>query len=198
MVPPARVPVTKKGFFILKGEAMSTEIEYEKTYLPKRLPEGLDMSSSVLIRDIYIPEEARHSVLRLRAKDTAYVITKKTILHGSDSSTMNEETIPLSADEYTSLARCSTKGFVKRRYFVEINGYSAEVDVFEEKLAGLVLIDFEFNSEAEKEAFVVPDVCFADVTQEEGLAGGILAGKSYEDIEPMLKKYEYIKLEVQS
>jgi CYTH domain-containing protein len=175
---------------------MATEIEYEKTYLAKRLPEGLDMAKSVLIRDVYVPETARHAVLRIRAKNDDYVITKKTIAHGTDSSTMNEETIPLSVEEYGALVGCSNKGFVKRRYFVAIDGYSAEVDVFDEQLKGLVLIDFEFSSQEAKDEFVVPDICFADVTQEEGLAGGILAGKSYEDIAPILKKYAYNKLEV--
>lgn len=175
---------------------MAKEIEYEKTYLAKRLPEGLSSAKSVLIRDVYVPESARHAMLRLRAKDDDYVITKKTILHGTDSSTMSEETIPLSAEEYTAHANCSTKSFVKRRYFVQIDGHSAEVDVYDETLKGLVVIDFEFLSEEQKEKFIMPEVCLADVTQEEGIAGGMLAGKSYEDIEQLLKQYGYERLEV--
>lgn len=174
---------------------MATEIEYEKTYLAKRLPEGLASARSVVIRDVYVPETARHAVLRLRAKDDSYVITKKTILHGTDSSIMNEETIPLSTEEYQALASCSKKEFVKRRHFMKIEGHDAEVDVFEEKLKGLVIIDFEFPSEKEKQQFVMPDICLADVTQEEGIAGGILAGKSYEDIESLLKSYQYERIE---
>lgn len=176
---------------------MATEIEYEKTYLAGRLPEGLDLANSVLIRDTYIPQVANHAVLRLRAKNDQYVITKKTIMRGTDSSTMKEETIPLTASEYAALKSCSNKDFVKRRYFITIEGRLAEVDVFEEKLAGLVVIDFEFGSEEEKERFAMPEICLADVTQEEAIAGGFVAGKSYSDIEAALAQYGYKKLEVQ-
>lgn len=176
---------------------MATEIEYEKTYLARRLPEGLNVANSVLIRDIYIPQTANHAVLRLRAKDDDYVITKKTIMHGTDSSTMKEETIPLAADEYDALKGCSNKDFIKRRYFVTLAGRAAEVDVFEEKLAGLVVIDFEFSSEEEKNNFIMPEICIADVTQEEAIAGGFVAGKSYADIETVLAGYGYKRLEVQ-
>lgn len=174
---------------------MANEIEYEKTYLAKRLPEGLADAKSVVIRDIYVPETARHAVVRLRAKDDDYVITKKTILHGTDSSTMSEETIPLSSEEYQALAQCSTKGFVKRRHFMKIDGHDAEIDVYGEKLKGLVVIDFEFSSEEEKEQFIMPEVCLVDVTQEEGIAGGMLAGKSYEDIEMVLASYGYERID---
>lgn len=174
---------------------MATEIEYEKTYLARQLPSGLTTAKSVLIRDVFVPESAGHAVLRLRAKNDDYVITKKTVLHGTDSSVMNEETIPLSSDEYEALASCSKKDFIKRRYYVEIAGRSAEVDVFGERLQGLVVIDFEFASEEEKDVFAMPEICLADVTQEEGIAGGYIAGKTYEDIQPILNKYGYKRLE---
>jgi len=70
----------------------------------------------------------------------------------------------------------------------------AEVDIFEGTLQGLVMIDFEFDSEENKHAFVIPDFCLADVTQEEWVAGGMLAGKSYEDIEKKLKRFGYQKI----
>jgi CYTH domain-containing protein len=175
---------------------VATEIEYEKTYLARRLPEGLNLGNSVLVRDVYIPESADHASLRLRAKDGDHVITKKTIINGTDSSTMREDTIPLELEEFMALSKCSSKEIVKRRYSLRIDGHDAEVDVFGEKLQGLVLIDFEFASEEEKDLFVMPEICCADVTQEEAIAGGYLAGKTYEDIEPILKKYSYNQLEV--
>lgn len=170
---------------------MATEIEYEKTYLLKRLPDGMEAAAYVTIRDTYIPDTVSHARLRLRAKGDKYVITKKHPVAGADSSVQFEHTIELTKEEYDALVTCSAKDFVKRRYFMDIAGHNAEVDVYGEKLAGLVVADFEFPSEAEKDAFQMPDICLADVSQEEATAGGYVSGKSYEDIEPVLKKYGY-------
>lgn len=173
---------------------MATEIEYEKTYLAKFLPENLDIKSSVVIRDVYVPDSVPHANLRLRNKGDHYEITKKVPVKDGDSSVQYEHTIELDAAEWKKLAKCSQKTFVKRRYYTKINGHDVEVDVFGEKLAGLVLIDFEFATEEEKDAFVMPDVCLADVTQEEFVAGGFISGRSFEDIAPQLEKYHYKKI----
>ncbi|MEI6849456.1 MAG: hypothetical protein WCK29_00295 [archaeon] len=175
---------------------MSTEIEYEKTYLLKQIPDGIDKTKSVLIRDIYIPETADHAHLRLRQKDDKYVITKKHKAFGEDASMQYEHTIDLDKDEFMALAICSVKDFVKRRYFVEYRGCQAEIDIYQERLSGLALADFEFNNEKDKDEFETPDFALADVTQDESIAGGFLAGKTYEDIAPLIEKYGYKKLEI--
>ena len=40
----------------------------------------------------------------------------------------------------------------------------------------------------------MPDFCLADVTEEIFIAGGMLGGKKYKDIEIDLKKFNYKKL----
>ena len=37
----------------------------------------------------------------------------------------------------------------------------------------------------------MPDFCLAEVTQEEFIAGGMLCGKSFEDIKDKLEKFGY-------
>ena len=76
-----------------------------------------------------------------------------------------------------------------------IEGKIAEIDVFADELKGLVLIDFEFSTENEKSTFKIPDIALADVTQEEFIAGGLLAGKTYNDISSELKRFNYKRLE---
>ena len=66
---------------------------------------------------------------------------------------------------------------------------------FADELKGLVLIDFEFSTENEKSTFKIPDIALADVTQEEFIAGGLLAGKTYNDISSELKRFNYKRLE---
>lgn len=175
---------------------MATEMEYELTYLVKRLPEEIEGMTGEYLSNTYVPETAKHAYLRLRQRGETYVITKKYLVSDADLSERVEETISLTKEEYEALVTSSTKNDMKWRYKVIIGGRVAEVDVHVGKLKGLVKIDFEFASNEEKAAFVAPEVCLADVTQEEAFAGGYLSGKSYEDIEPVLKKYGYKKLEV--
>lgn len=175
---------------------MSVEIEREKTYLAARIPDNLAVDNSIVIRDIYIPEHSSHASLRLRQKGDTYEMTKKIQVVEGDSSRQTEHTIPLSIEEFEALATCSAKSLRKRRYYTKIEGLDAEVDIYEEALAGLVVIDFEFASDDELGEFTQPEVALADVTQDEIVGGGFLAGRSYADIEDGLEKYGYERIVV--
>lgn len=172
--------------------ASGQSIELELTFLPAFLPKEIKGLAGTQLLDIYIPDTLGvHAVLRLRQKGDAFEITKKIIVSGTDQSAHLETTIPLNAQEFASLASSSKKRVSKVRYNVLIDGYAAEVDVFRGSLAGLVMIDFEFESEEEKARFVAPSICLADVTQEEFVAGGQIAGKSYADIADDLARFDY-------
>lgn len=82
----------------------------------------------------------------------------------------------------------------KIRYYYNENGQPYEVDIFKDNLDGLVLVDVEFGSKEEKSKFSVPDWFLAEVTQEEFIAGGMLCGKKYSDIEKGLEKFNYKKI----
>lgn len=168
------------------------ELELEYTFLARKLPEEIKGVQPKRLIDIYIPDLGdNHAHLRLRQKGDKREITKKVLVNEGDASTQIETSIMLDAGEFEALSGVSQKRVVKDRYFVTIGGFSAEVDVFREKLEGLVLIDFEFSSEAERAKFVKPAVCLADVTQEEFLAGGLISGKSYSDIANELAHFNY-------
>ena len=169
------------------------ELELERTFLVKELPREIEGADFVEIVDIYIPDRPEHSHLRLRKKGDKCSITKKTPM-ADDASEMMEYTIELSEAEYGALASCSKKRVAKKRYYAKINGFDAEVDVFLEDLAGLVLVDFEFDDVDEKNKFKTPKSMLADVTPEEFIAGGMLAGKKYEDIERELNKFGYKRI----
>ena len=173
---------------------MSRELELELTFLAKEIPEGIKDVVPTRITDVYIPDTAKHSHLRLRKRGNLYEITKKTPVKDGDASEQIEQTIPLTKDEFEALISCSQKRVSKDRYNITIEGHNAEVDVFQDQLKGLVLIDFEFKTISEKSAFKTPSIALADVTQENFTAGGVLAGKSYQDIEPELARFNYQKL----
>lgn len=171
-------------------------IELELTYLAKYLPEGLKESPSKLITDVYFPSTANHALLRARQNGDHFEITKKDMADGTDSSHMIEHTIELTEAEFKELTAAGTKRVAKRRYQYEYQGHSAEIDVFQDDLAGLVVVDFEFTDREDQLAFKQLDFCLADVTQEAFVAGGKLAGKSYADIADDLKRYNYEALYV--
>lgn len=173
------------------------ELEREYTFLINSLPADIDKFPSKIIEDNYIPANADHPVIRIRRNGEKYVITKKYPENSSDelngdSSRMVEHTIELSLDEYKSLNLLPGKRFKKRRFNYEINGYNAEVDIYLGDLSGLVVIDFEFESDEAMATFQKPDFVGSDVTQDSLVAGGMLCGKSYADIaKQLLSKYNY-------
>ncbi len=171
----------------------AAELELELTYLAKELPKELKGVQPQRVLDVYIPDTTDHSHLRLRQKGDKFYITKKTQVN-DDASIHLEQTIEISEQEFLCLIKSSKKRVVKDRYIAKIAGRTAEVDVFREELQGLVLIDFEFETEQEKASFVAPEVALADVTQEDFIAGGVLAGKKYEDLLEKLNEFSYQKI----
>jgi adenylate cyclase len=169
-------------------------IEIEKTYLVKYLPEGYEKFPSKEIVDSYIPGSVAHPNMRLRKSGSKLELTKKQPVEGNDSSHQLEQTIKLSEVEYATLDKINSKVVSKIRYEYPYFGLTAEIDVFQGELEGLVVVDFEFTTLEERDSFVMPDFCLADVTQDLFIAGGMLCGKKYADIEEDLEKYNYEKI----
>lgn len=168
-------------------------LELERTFLAKYLPSDLAGHRAEKYSDLLFPSDARHPHLRLRKRGEVMELTKKSPV-GTDHSTFLEQTIELDQGEYDVLSTVPGKRTEKTRYFYPLCGKVAEIDVFEGTLSGLALIDFEFETEQEKRDFKPPEVCLAEVTEEEAMAGGYLAGKSLDDILPVLNKYGYVPI----
>lgn len=181
---------------LIIGYTGSVMEELELTYLVRKWPGGFKKSGSKEILDIYIPSSAEHPRLRIRKNGDRLEMTKKQPVKDNDSSHQLETTIPLTKEEYEELAQLPGKRVEKTRFYYEDDGVHYEIDVFKGGLAGLVLADVEFSSVENKAAFKMPSWCLAEVTQEKFLAGGMLCGKKYADIESQLKKLGYKKLYV--
>jgi len=172
-------------------------IELERTYLVKKLPEGLKGCKCKEVIDVYIPAASEHPTLRIRKNGDTYEATKKEPVNEGDSSRQEEQTIILTEAEFDALSKLDGKKVRKLRYYYDHNGNTAEVGVFQDSLKGLVMVDFEFSTIKEKDAFEMPDFCLAEVTQEDFTVGGMICGKSYKDIENDLKRYNYKKLSLE-
>lgn len=170
-------------------------IELELTYLAASIPEAIKHSTPKRLSDVYIPENPDvHAKLRIRQKGDSYIMTKKIPISAGDASKQNEFDIPLDEAEFKELIKVSNRRITKDRYEIELAGRIAEVDVFQESLKGLIVIDFEFEKEEEQKNFIPPIECLANVTQENFIAGGNLAGLGYSDIEGHLDRYNYVRL----
>lgn len=170
-------------------------IELEKTYLAKKITKNLKVHRYKEIIDVYLPKMSEHPKLRLRKNGDNYELTKKEPINSGDASMQNEQTIILTKIEFDALnQQLEGKRVRKIRYFCEYRGITAEFDVFQDELEGLVVVDFEFASSEEKDSFRMPDFCLVDVTNEPFIAGGMICGKSYDDIEEKLKSLKYRKL----
>lgn len=170
-------------------------VELEKTYLIKEIPGNLRKCERKEIVDVYIPKSSEHPKLRLRKYGDRYELTKKEPVVDGDASRQEEQTVILDREEFDDISRqIDGKKTHKIRYCYNYKDKIAEIDVFQGDLLGLVLVDFEFVSLEDKNSFLMPDFCLADVTQETFLAGGMLCGKSYDDIKKDLEKFNYVKL----
>ncbi len=164
-------------------------LEIEKTYLPKELPPGMAGSPHKDIEDAYIPV-LRGMPLRLRRSGDVFEFTKKIQL-GNDPSRHEEINVPLAEDQFLRLAKDEPLRILKTRYYHPWAGLTAEIDVFHGKLEGLVVVEFEFPTVEAMAAFEMPPFCLADVTSEELVSGGVLAGKTYADLVPFLERFGY-------
>lgn len=168
---------------------MGSSIENERTFLLTEFPSYLDLDKSAKLIDIYIPADSDHPCLRIRQRGDRYEITKKQPIN-NDPTQQTEDTIKLTKDEFNSLAKGQKRIIKKLRYTTKFNGNILEIDVFEGKLKGLILADFEFDNEQKLKNFIAPEFCIHDVSHEKVIAGGILSGISRNDLKvKLLKKF---------
>ncbi len=170
---------------------MANNLEIERTYLAKYLPEDLFNHPHKEIIDMYLPRGAEHAHLRIRKSGDKMTITKKTSINANTHSQLLEENIDIDLAEYQSLQNANADITRKIRYFYPYAGRTAEIDIFQGKHQGLVVIEFEFATASEYEEFSMPEFCLADVSEEECFAGGIICKLDYAGVAQIIQKYGY-------
>ncbi len=134
-------------------------MEIEKKYLLKELPE-LEKFEHHKIEQAYL---CTGPVVRVRREDESYYMTYK----GSGMMSREEYNLPLTKESYEHLkAKADGNVISKTRYLIPLEGTGlvAEVDVFEEPFAPLIMAEVEFESEEQANAFVEPAWFGEDVT----------------------------------
>ena len=146
-------------------------MEIERKYRVAHLPENLeqyphsDMEQAYLCASptIRIRKEWGHFVLTVKERKA-----KSNDGNGAVAPIVNrEEEFELSAEAYKRLsAKCEGMTVEKCRYRVPLPDSSlcAELDIFKGRLQGLVMVEVEFGSEPEADAFVPPEWFGNEVT----------------------------------
>ncbi len=134
-------------------------MEIERKYLVKALPENLEQYEKKHICQGYI---CTNPVVRIRKSDEEYYLTYK----GKGMMVREEYNLPLSAEAFEHMLP-KVDGILidKYRYLIPLEkGLTAELDIFQGKLEPIRLVEVEFETVEEANAFVPPSWFGDDVT----------------------------------
>lgn len=136
-------------------------MEIERKFLTKEIPFDITAYPCKAITQAYLSVSP---TIRIRQSDADYYLTVK----GKGHLAREEFELPIQKEEYTRLL-LKTEGtpVCKKRYFVPLTGgLTAEVDIYEGALRGLMTTEVEFPSLRMAEAFVAPAWFGRDVSTE--------------------------------
>jgi len=146
-------------------------MEIEKKYLVEALPEQLNQYRKSEIEQIYISTEP---VIRLRKTDTERTLTIK----GSGLLSREEYELAITHEQYEKLAAKIEKGtsaIEKTRYYIPLDGaLTAELDVYQGFLSGLLIVEVEFDTVDAAKNFTPPKWFGVDVTEKSEYKNAVL------------------------
>ena len=137
-------------------------MEIEKKYIPKELPKNLPQFEHHKIEQAYLNTAP---VVRIRKQDNEYYLTYK----GGGMMAREEYNLSLNAESYQHLREKADGNIItKTRYLIPINdgNLTAELDIFENKFSGMLLVEVEFDSVEQADAFQKPDWFGDEVTHD--------------------------------
>jgi adenylate cyclase len=155
----------------MSNEGKTDHMEVERKFHLPEQPTWLGDHPSVAIAQGYLVIDDEVEV-RLRAADRHRLLTVKRG-HGESR---EEIEVQLSAEQFDALwPLTDSLRLRKRRFRVPVDGLTAEVDVFEGELVGLVLGEVEFDSTGTADRFEAPPWLGEEVTGDDRYANQTLA-----------------------
>lgn len=155
--------------------------EIERKYLVG--PDALDFLQKHPSREIkqaYIALTEDREVRLRSVDDRQYFLTVKS----AGGLSRNEYEIELTADQARKMLPLMGENCIcKTRYLVPHNDLVIEVDVYSEKLKGLLTAEVEFPDEETSERFSPPDWLGKEVTEDRRFKNKNLVGKNFGDLE---------------
>ena len=155
------------------GREGPQRVEIERKFVLGQPPEGVDAHPRRRIEQGYLALGADGVEVRVRRSDDDTTLTVKS----APGLVRVEEEIAIDERQFTSLWELSEgRRVAKTRYLVPLqDGLTAEVDVYDDALAGLHTAEIEFPSEAASLAFRPPPWLGVEVTGDERYANRSLA-----------------------
>jgi len=151
-------------------------LEIEKKYLVKKLPDKLEQYESVDILQGYISNPNDDVTVRLRKYGCIFF---KTIKKRGFLSRLESET-QISEEQFNNEWNLTEGKRIKKiRYKIPYNSLIIELDIFQEKLDGLIIAEVEFRNEDESLKFIPPDWFGEEVTDQREFSNSYLSFFGY-------------------
>lgn len=162
-------------------------MEIEKKYTIKKLPENLEAYPCRIIEQAYLNTSP---VVRVRKSDDSYYLTYK----GSGLMAREEYNLPLDESSYRHLLKKADGNIIsKKRYVIPIDnpqfedGYGLtvpklciELDIFAPPFSPLVMAEVEFPDIGMANAFIPPAWFDEDVTDNPEYHNSVMSQKMFE------------------
>ncbi len=148
-------------------------MEIEKKWRVSDLPGTLSGYECIDMEQAYLNE---HPTVRIRRENDAYFLTYKGISDSDISHT--EYNLPLTKEAFDHmLPKCDGRIIRKKRYRIPLDDGTlcAELDIFDEPFAPLMIVEVEFSSVEEAEAFTPPEWFGEDVSYDRRFKNAVMA-----------------------
>lgn len=168
-------------------------VERERRFLLAGLPPGLRVNDPhAQIFDNYITGTRLRlrKIRNPRKREWTWKLTQKFAPRPGDFSRTLVTNIYLSQYEYETFALFEGNELRKNRYPFEHEGRTFSVDVFLGALYGLVLLEIEFETDAEMRDFSPPAFAAREVTNDVLFTGGSLAYTTADELRAELARRE--------
>lgn len=149
-------------------------MEIERKFLVDSLPDRIEQYPHVEIEQGYL---CTSPTMRIRKAGDVFGLTiKEKAVTASTAIHNREEEFRLSEDKYNLLkSKCDGRMVLKTRYRIPVGSLTAELDIFHGHHEGLRIVEVEFPSTADADAFVPPTWFGPDVSTDHSYTNSFLA-----------------------
>ena len=160
---------------------MAKEIEIEKKYKVKRLPENLEKYEHKTIEQSYLNRGGSPIRLRkfIKEKEIHCVFSKKVKVEKGSIECI-ENNIELPEKIYQDLLEAKEgRTILKTRYIIPLeDGLKVEIDIFHDFFEGVCVAEIEFNSIEQAKNYTVPSWLGEELTGEKKMTNVYMATKA--------------------
>lgn len=146
--------------------------EIERKFLVKNPPEDHLSWEYLTMQQGYLAIDENYKEVRIRQVNDKYYQTIKT----GKGLSRDEIEIELSKNQFDKLWPATQgKRLLKKRYLKKEKHYLIELDIYNDKLIGLMIVEVEFQSEEESHNFSPPAWFDREITDDENYTSKMVA-----------------------